>query len=111
MQRRGCKYTQNSFLASRTLVIHYPAELSLRDGRARVLVPGPALLLTGGPVTPEHGFPGPDPRNHDSSGPKWNLESVLSETILAVLLSTREWGPPGDITPAPLCSPASFHPH
>lgn len=78
--------------------------------RAGVLVPGPALLLTLAPITPEHGFPGPDPRNHDSGGPKWDLESVLSETILAVLSSTRVWGPPGKFTPAPLCSPVSFHP-
>ena len=49
-------------------------------------------------------------RNHDSSGPKWNPESVLSETTLAVLLSTQVGGLPGNITAAPFCSPASFHP-
>lgn len=62
MQRRRCKCTQNSFLVSRTLVVHSPAEQSLHDGRAGVLVPGPALLLTLAPIIPEHRIPRPRPQ-------------------------------------------------
>ena len=111
MQRRRCTYTENSFLASRTLVIHFPLSRALVTAGPGSLFQDqhsfshwPLLLQNTDSQAPSPG------RNHDSGGPKWNPESVLSEMTLAVLLSTQVGGLPGNITAAPLCSPASFHP-
>lgn len=111
MQRRRCTYTQNSFLASRTLVVHFPLRGASVTAGPRSLFQDQRSFSHWPLLLQNTDFQAPSPgKNHDSGGPKWNPESALSETTLAVLLHTRVWGLPGNITPAPLCSPASFHP-
>lgn len=111
MQRRRCTYTQNSFLAFRTLVVHFPL-------RGASVTAGPWSLFQDQrsflhwPVTPEHGFPGPVPRKeprfrwaqvepgiciikndpgssveHSGMGPAWQHQT--SSTLQPCLLPSR----------------------